>query len=267
MTPPRRGRINRCAVRTGTTMASLNFLERNFTRVGWFIPPYMQLGVLHQIASEIQTAGVAFSQHDLEGALARLYEPTGLAAMVLHRYPVTPIVKDYKITIREAIEAHFLGLDHVAAGGLIPVIEGAGRRLAEQRGINNRNRSVREVFVALALDCKTESAARNIGAPDEVSDIMDSFTVFARDSFFANSESYPFTDGTNRHGIAHGAYADADYGSPINFYKTIAAVDLLAFVSAFKASISWLAPSPTPESMHLAVYFDALRSLMAAVKV
>ena len=72
---------------------------------------------------------------------------------------------------------------------------------------------MKEVFAALALDCKTESATRNMGAPEEVAAMMDSFAAFAHDSFFANSEFYPFTDGTNRHGIAHGAYADEDYGS------------------------------------------------------
>jgi hypothetical protein len=73
--------------------------------------------------------------------------------------------------------------------------------------------------------------------------------------FFAESTLYPFTDGTNRHGIAHGAYSDSDYGSPINFYKTIAAVDFLTFVSSFKANLSWLAPNSTPESMKLAAYY------------
>jgi hypothetical protein len=32
---------------------------------------------------------------------------------------------------------------------------------------------------------------------------------------------YPLLDKTNRHGILHGAYKDADYGRPINFYKAI----------------------------------------------
>ena len=126
---------------------------------------------------------------------------------------------------------------------------------------------MKEVFAALALDCKTESATRNMGAPEEVAAMMDSFAAFARDSFFANSEFYPFTDGTNRHGIAHSAYADEDYGSPINFYKTIAAVVFLAFVFSFKANPSWLAPSPTAESLNLAAYFRALRTLRAAVRL
>jgi hypothetical protein len=68
--------------------------------------------------------------------------------MVLHRYPLAPTIRNYESTICEAVKAHFLGLDHIAAAGLIPVIEGAGRLLASQRGINSR--SIREVFTALA---------------------------------------------------------------------------------------------------------------------
>jgi hypothetical protein len=146
---------------------------------------------------------------------------------------------------------------------LIPVIEGAGRRLASRRAINFQ--SVKKVFTALAHDCKTESATRQLGAPDEVASMMDSFTVFIRDSFFADSTLYPFADGTNRHGIAHGAYSDADYGSPINFYKTIAAVDFLTFVASFNANLSWLTPNSTPESVKLAAHFRALQAVKAAV--
>ena len=62
-------------------MGCLAHLERNFTSVGWFIPPYMQLGILSQIAAKIQVAGKQYTQRDLQGALARLYEPEGLAAI------------------------------------------------------------------------------------------------------------------------------------------------------------------------------------------
>ena len=56
-------------------MGSLSHLEQCFTRVGWFIPPYMQLGMLHEIATKIYAAGSQFTQDDLEEALGRLYQP------------------------------------------------------------------------------------------------------------------------------------------------------------------------------------------------
>jgi hypothetical protein len=59
---------------------------------------------------------------------------------------------------------------------------------------------------------------------------------------YIHSDCYGFEEKTNRHGILHGAYADADYDAPINFYKTIAAIDFLCFVAAFRARLPCLAP-------------------------
>jgi hypothetical protein len=150
-----------------------------------------------------------------------------------------------------------MSLGHVAVGGLILVIEGAGRRLAAQRNLPS-NSGIKELFLTLADDCKQESATRNLGASDEVQSMMDSFSAFACQILFVNSTQYPFDDGTNRHGIAHGAYSDADYGSPINFYKTIAAVDFLTFIASFRANISWLASNPSENSLRIAAYYRTL---------
>jgi hypothetical protein len=240
-------------------MGSLSFFEETFARVGWFIPPYIQMGVLSRIAGEIKNAGETFSQSDLQQTLEQLYEADGLAAMVLHRYSIAPVIREYKITIREAIEAHFLGLDHVAVGGLMPVIEGAGRRLAADRGIVRK--STQDLFACLANDCKEESRAKNLGATEEVASMMDSFNEFARKSFFVDSREYPFDDGANRHGVAHGVYSDDEYGKPISFYKTIAAIDFLTFIASFRAHISWLAPAISRESARLSSHYRTLRMI------
>lgn len=203
-----------------------------------------------------------YSQDDLERTLARLYEAEGLAAMVMHRYPIAPIIQDYRETIAEAIEAHFFGLNHVAIGGLVPVIEGAGRQLATQRGLIANG--VWDIFNTLAADCKQEATTRGMGAPDEIESMMDSFVFFLKNYMYIKSSLYPLVDKTNRHGITHGAYADLDYGRPLNFYKTIAAIDFLTFVTSFRANISWLAPSPTTASQELASYYLTLRKLGAA---
>jgi hypothetical protein len=239
-------------------LGNLAFFQQAFNRVGWFIPPYVQIGALTRIANEITALGAKYDQKALESTLAQIYNAEDLAAMVKHRYTVAPILNEYQETIAEAIEAHFFGLHHVAIGGLVPVIEGAARRLAAQRGLNP-TRGVQSVFKELAGDCKQESRSRNIGVPDEIESMMDSFVHFVENYMYVDSSFYPLADKTNRHGIAHGAYTDADYGTPINFFKAIAAVEFLTFVSSFRANISWLAPSPTVESHRLAVYYLALR--------
>jgi hypothetical protein len=87
---------------------------------------------------------------------------------------------------------------------------------------------------------------------------MDSFLRFVEGHLYISSTRYPLPDKTNRHGILHGAFGDADYGRPLNFYKTIAAVGFLTLVSSFRSNISWMAPDQTPESRKLATYYIAL---------
>lgn len=241
------------------TTGTLDHFEKAFSSVGWFLPPYATIGFLSDMTIEILRKKGEFSQGDLELWLAHLYGTDSLAAMVCSRYLNTPVIADYKETIAESIEAHFLGLHHVAVAGLVPVIEGAGRELLARRGLSSK--SVRGVFSALATDCKRESIEKNIGATGEIISMMDSFATFTANVLYVDSEKYPFIDGTNRHGITHGSFRDRDYGKPINFYKTIGAVDFLAFVSAFRANISWFAPDSTPESDRLACYYRRLQSV------
>jgi hypothetical protein len=235
-------------------MGALAFLERSFLKVGWFIPPYRSFGALEMIARSIEMRGDHYGQDTLERDLSGLYGPDGLAAMILHRYPVTPIIKDYQETISEAIEAHFIGLDHVAVGGLIPVLEGVAVRLAAERNVSVKG--PRKILAALAEGCKLISVEKRIGDAAAIASMMDSFSAYAANYMYVDSAMYPLVDKTNRHGIAHGFYADADYGRPLNFYKTIAAVDFLTLVASFTTnSISGFAPSQTPESKTLASYY------------
>jgi hypothetical protein len=246
--------------RTETAPAVVGTLQdwdRAFGNVGWFLPPYIKTRELSQLAAKIDLRGSLHSQDELETGLMMFYGPGSLAPMVIHRYTLAPIIRDFRETIAEAVEAHFFGLHHIAVGGLMPVIEGAARQLAQQRGLPYED-TVLKVFARLAEDCKQESARRNLGAPNEIASMMDSFLRFAEGHLYISSTKYPLPDKTNRHGILHGAFGDADYGRPLNFYKTIAAVDFLTLVSSFRANISWMAPDQTPESQKLATYYVAL---------
>lgn len=236
-------------------MSTLDHFKQAFNSVGWFIPPYVTMEFLSALAGRINGNGGVLDQQELEHILALIYSPENLASMVSERYPITPHVQDYKCIISESVEAHFMGLNHVAVAGLMPVIEGAGRKLADSRAVTAS--SVRNVFVNLATDCKKDAITNNIGAVGEIVSMMDSFIEFTDKHLYIQSSEYPLTDKTNRHGILHGAYSDNDYGERINFYKSIAAVDFLCFVSAFRASISWFAPSPTETSHLLSTYYSA----------
>ncbi len=226
-----------------------------FNSVGWFIPPYVQVGYLCQIEQAI-THGVITDQKRLQIVLAPLFSSQHVAAMVCERYPLTPFVQDYKGIIAESAEAHFLRLGHVAVAGLTPVIEGVARKLLESRSLNQDR--IKNVFATLAAQCTTEVVRNNIGAVSELVDMFDSFRTFAEHYLYVRSEKYPLPDNTNRHGILHGAFTDEEYGEPIGFYKVLGALDFLCMVAALRAPISCFAPSPTERSQRLAVYYDTL---------
>jgi hypothetical protein len=193
--------------------------------------------------------------------LARVYDPERMASMVLNRYPQIPVITLFTQTIAESVLAHFSGLHHVAVGGLIPVIEGAGRRLAGERGLDAKGH-IKDVFRNLASYVKEDVIQRRIGATDEIVNMLDSFLLFIEDYFYCQSQAYPLVDGTNRHGIEHGAYTDAEYGRPLNFYKTIAAVDFLTFISSLKTSkMSGFVPDHTLESKGLAARYAAVGNM------
>jgi hypothetical protein len=240
-------------------VGTLQDWDKAFGNAGWFLPPYIRTGELSQLAAKIDLRGSLHSQDELETGLMMFYGAGSLAPMVMHRYPLAPIIQEFRETIAEAVEAHFFGLHHIAVGGLLPVIEGAGRQLAEQRGLPYKdNVSTQKVFATLAEDCKQESVRRNLGAPTEIASMMDSFVRFVEGHLYIRSNKYSLSDKTNRHGILHGVFGDADYGRPLNFYKTIATVDFLTLVSSFRANISWMAPDQTPESRKLATYYLTL---------
>jgi hypothetical protein len=172
--------------------------------------------------------------------------------MVLNRYPETPVIALFAQTISESVMAHFLKLNHIAVGGLIPVIEGAGRRLSQQRGLK-ADKPIKEVFKSLLSNTRTDVVNRKIGATAEIVEMLDSFLAFVENYFYSGSADYPLIDKTNRNGIAHGAYVDTEYGATISFYKTIAAVDFLTFISSLSTSkMSGFVPNYTPQSSALA---------------
>jgi hypothetical protein len=240
---------------------SLDHEKKIFNSVGWFLPTLVSVGYIQSVARSITNKGSAFSQTDLQECLAGIYSADNLAAMVTERYPIVPYVQDYKTIIAEAAEAHFCGLDHVAVAGLLPAVEGTGKKLAERMEVKF---SSTNAFVELATKCKKHVLLHNIGAVGEIASMLDSFAEFTRKHLYAHSERYVLEDNTNRHGILHGDYTDADYGLPINFYKTIGAVDFMCFVSGLTSPFHCFAPNPTERSQALAGYWRRCSALSAS---
>lgn len=197
----------------------------------------------------------------LVSVLSEVYTPAWFATMVVSRYAQTPVIKEYAITISEAIEAHLLGLDHIAVAGLMPIIEGAIVKLGLANGISAR-KTMKQKVVALTTCAIEKNRTKKLGDYEEVDSMLRSFMAFLETFFYENSERYPLPDKTNRNGILHGAYADIDYGHPINFYKTLTALNMLCWISEFNP----FAPKNTPESQALAAYYLSMIRLRPQVK-
>jgi hypothetical protein len=231
--------------------------------IGWFVPPYVGVPTLEMVSRQISAANGQFDDGRVEQFLAHIYGPHRLAAMILHRYPEIAVVDLYQRTIAEAVAAHFSNFHHVAVAGLMPVVEGIGRTLSHQRGLKHDQcpeSSVKDMFTELLTEAKQDAWNREIGNTQEIDDMLTGSLNFLTRYFFVRSSLYPSTDKTNRPGILHGAFRDADYGRPINFYKTISAVDILTLVSALRMpKKSGFPPPPTPESTALAERFDAMQ--------
>jgi hypothetical protein len=230
----------------------LSNVKEKLRTVGWFMPPYISSSFCDLVARRIEDGNKPFTQDDLELMLARVYAPERMASMVLNRYPDTPVITLFAETIAESVMAHFIGLHHVAVGGLVPVIEGAGRRLAKERGLDGEGH-IKDTFRQLANYAREDVVKRRIGATEEIVSMLDSFVHFIEDYFYCKPQSYPLADKTNRIGIVHGILTDSEYGRPVNFYKTIAAIEFLTFISSLStAKMSGFVPDHTPESRELA---------------
>ena len=234
-------------------MSSLDSWKLEFEKIGWFIPPYVTMEQMDEILSRQIKKTSALSQAELEEILSEIYSPTNLANLINEKYATTPYIKDYLKIIENSIEAHFLELHHAAVATAIPVIEGVARKLAEKRRVSHKY--IKETIKNLCLSCKHEVTSKKLGDVSEVESMIDSFEMFATQKLYSDSSKYPHTDKTNRNGITHAAYLDSDYGTPINFYKSIAAIDFLCFLVAIDSGLSWFPPKGSESGTKRSMYF------------
>ncbi|EJX2557651.1 hypothetical protein QNE27_004685 [Vibrio alginolyticus] len=242
----------------------MEFYRDLFTSVGWFIPSNSTMGYISTIAKEIEST----EKPNIEPFLEELYSSLNQAAMVTERYPAVPYICEYKDIIAGSIEAHFLGLNYAAVTTLMPVVEGVGNKLVDEWGVERKfwngkrmvTKGTRVLFSDLAKKCREHVISNELGMVSEIVPALEAFEHYLKNNFYISSTKYAFEDKTNRHGILHGSFKDSDYGVPMNFYKTIGAVEFLCFIISLKEPISFFAPSPTDKSYQLASYYDSCKT-------
>jgi hypothetical protein len=145
--------------------------------VGWFIPPFVGIHTSEALSLEIARSNGAFTQHQLERALGRIYGPDRLAAMILYKYSEVLVVREYREIIGESVAAHFLGLGHVAVSGLMPAVEGIGLGLIQQWSLTHP-RGVKNMFGVLLDDAKNHATSGKYGVTQEILDVIDGLRHF-----------------------------------------------------------------------------------------
>ncbi|MFL9611100.1 hypothetical protein ACKF11_13525 [Methylobacillus sp. Pita2] len=237
-------------------MGNLKYYEDVLGRNGLIIPVYCNFELLQKICKTLHENPHS-NDEEIAAILSEVYSPNHLAAMVLYRYPDVPIVCNFKDSITEAITAHFLGLRHAAVAALAPVVEGIGNVLYQERKLGGSRLHIKDKFELLARHAINDVNEKKIGAYEEVDSMLESFLTFLNRYYYTSSKSYPLADKTNRNGILHGTYTDADYGSDLNFYKILSAVDMLCLISKFQV----LQPRWTDESRALGAQFAHYRTI------
>jgi len=242
-----------------TSAWSVRELARVFDAVDWIVPPYIQLGVLRQLAARIEAASAEDKHGVLEEELGSIYDPSDIAVMLLERYAKTRHVADFKPAIAEAIEAAHLGMFHAAVSTLLPVVEGVIRKIATARGqsVGNGTKKLVDEIDALI----TQQHVTGGGAAIERVEMLESFRDFLKSKLLEHTSKYAGAGELNRHGILHGVFST--FGHEWNFYKVLSFLDLLCFFIAISTNISALAPHRTPESERLASYYRQLSAVRA----
>lgn len=156
--------------------------------------------------------------------------------------------KEYKTIIFEAIEAYYMGMDHVAIMSLIPVFEAGLRKIQNSvLGMSDQNVSSKEFergLKELCLDRGRRRTQEYIWYPGKSyhadveidflthicpqSDVINAFRLFFSNVLYKNSKEGIV--GLNRHVIVH--MLKNDFSNPANFSRIFLAMTHITFIES-----------------------------------
>jgi hypothetical protein len=201
-----------------------------FKRVQWFIPPYVSVKHLVRL-QELIDSEPSFDEDALEAILEDLYSVDYLAALVAVRYPEVSYVSESLPGIKDAVEAHFWGLDHLACAVLLDVLEQITRRLCLARGSPFTN--LRGALSSFAKEGE-DAIAKSDGA-----DSREALAMFR--AFGSFVVDWPFD-------------WPARWRS-VDFLRALSVIEFLAFAIGFREPVSAFAAAATADTRRLAIYY------------
>lgn len=210
------------------------------------IPLHLGQGQVDQAISEISHASNPKDAADYW--LNEIFCPE-IAATYFNKYfSNSNSLKDYRIIIFEAIEAYYLGMDHLAIMSLIPVFEAGLRNIQNSMLSTQQNNISADVFEKQLRDIIVQWGRRRLNAyiwhPGKdynsvleidflthicpQSDVVNAFRNYFRHVLY--KPSYGNADGFNRHIIMH--LLKNDFNNPANFPRIFICLTHITFMES-----------------------------------
>lgn len=182
--------------------------------------------------------------------LNEFFAPEVAAAYFNKFFSVSNSLKDYRLIVFEAIEAYYLGMDHVAIMSLIPVFEAGLRNVQDSRlSIEPNNvsgdkfeRYLRDIIIKWGrrrLEAYVWHPGKDYNQTLEVdflthicpqSDVINAFRMYFKNVLY--KPSYGEVDGFNRHIILH--LLKNDFNNSANFVRIFICLTHITFIESLE---------------------------------
>lgn len=205
-------------------------------------------GQLNKIISEINRAECPKKAADYW--LNEFFAPEIAATYFNKFFSPSDSLKEYRLIVFEAIEAYYLGMDHVAIMSLIPVFEAGLRNIQSSRlevepnNVSGKKfeRHLRDIIINWGqkrLESYVWYPGKNYNQEVEInflthifpqSDVINSFRLYFKEVLYKPSHDH--TNGFNRHIIMH--LLKNDFNNPANFARIFICLTHITFVESLE---------------------------------
>jgi len=181
-------------------------------------------------------------------------------------------LKDYRLIVFEALEAYYIGMDHVAIMSLIPVFEAGLRNIQDSRLETEPNNVSGEKFERYLRELIVTWGRRRLGAyvwhpglnyspmveidflthicPQ--SDVINAFRLYFKNVLY--KPSYGEVDGFNRHIIMH--LIKNNFKNPANFVRVFICLVHIMFIESLEnQNVPFFWPGVDQKDLEVSAYF------------
>lgn len=263
------------------TNGGVSWMRSAFAEADIVVPPYYQMGFLHESAGKILRAETHLEKMETGSKmLAYMYPAGGMAALISGVWSKRKTFDQFHAQLVESAKAYCLGLYGVAITGLLPCIEGVVRELGVLSGVPVEDsvsiKALTKVFRRLQrkeLELMLEGydwypeAELNISFLDgfhERVQMFESISSYLESKLYLHTEVAPEYLTLNRHGIAHGLFQG--YATKENYLRLFNLLSALSFAAAMaEGRGSLMHPGSSPESEELTNSFKKCEALSSLI--